>query len=205
MTALTKFQDKLISELTNEFNRLNPKQEALGKPKKFGASALLDCIDEEKKFNQTIDAYNKTMAKKLRKGFDENIAELTKEYKKLFDVTVGRFNGGTLDGGADEAFNSYNHSNNIYIGILSRTKMSSNGFNEFPYWEKAYVKIHASLTFETISITLDNGAKVSREKLTHISYHTGTYYDKSPKYVSIDDLIQNTPEIQRQLTYLMKP
>jgi hypothetical protein len=209
MTALTKFQEKLISDMTNEFNRLNPKQEATGKPKKFGANTLIDCIDEEKKFNQTMDAYNKTMAKKLRKGFDENIAELTKEYKKLFDVRVGYYRNNTplLWGGANEAFNSFNHSNDIYIGILSRIKEINKcgSFNTTYYWDMDYVKIYASLTFETISISLDNGSNVSRGKLTHISYHADSYYKNEPKYKSIDELIQNTPALQRQLTYLLKP
>ena len=86
MSNLTKFQDKLISELKGEFERINPR-EAESTNKRFSLATINKCINEEDNFMESIYSYNKKVIAKLKKQFFDELKKLTKlmiSWMKLF-------------------------------------------------------------------------------------------------------------------------
>lgn len=80
MTNLTKFQNQLISDLQNEFAKLNPPTSNDGR---FSINALKQSISDLEAFKDSIFKYNRTMALTLEQDFNAQIEKFNEEFSPV--------------------------------------------------------------------------------------------------------------------------
>ena len=89
MKNLTNFQQKLVDDLINEFERINPKEVETNTKKRFDLNAINEVIGEEGRLIDTMKKHNQTMIKVFENQFKEEIKAFKKEFGKLFDFQIG--------------------------------------------------------------------------------------------------------------------
>ena len=214
MENLTRFQASLISDLTNEFDRLNPKVDK-SKPKRFGVNTIMNCIDEEKSFIESVYAYNRGVKMKLREDLDRMTDDFMAEYEEYFNLTYGsKYSATNIWNGLemlfDESKNSVSESDELLIYIVSNTKQLERGSDTKDYCDgMKYIGIHVSFNVERVSITLDSGKEISLNKIKGFRFSSDSYYlykDKGffVQSTSLDGLIQNSKRIQQNIVSLIK-
>ena len=213
MENLTRFQASLISDLTNEFDRLNPKEDK-SKPKRFGIDTINNCINEEKAFIESIYAYNRAMKKKLKESFDRMTDEFMAEYEEYFHLIYGkRYSEKIIWNTIDTLFNveedKVEDSNELVIVVASNTKPFNRGSDKKDFADGMdYFTIH--VTFELIreKITLDSGKGISLNKIKGLRFSNYDYLYKGKDFEysanSLDGLIQICKQIQQTIVRLVK-
>jgi len=214
MENLTRFQATLIKDLTNEFDRLNPKVSS-NKPKRFGVDTIMNCINEETLFIQSINAYNREMKKKLREDLDMMTDDFMAEYEEYFHLVYGqKFNDiniwHSLETFFDENKNGVSESEELYIYVASNSKNLERG-SDVKDWcgGKEYFLIHVSFDLERVRITLDSGKVIDLNKIKGLRFSTDSYYlyrdkDFFVQSTSLDGLIQNSKRIQQRIVSMIK-
>lgn len=206
MSQLTDFQNELIKDLTAEFERLNPKVTESTKPNRFSIEMIENCLSEKQKFIDSVNRYNVSIAKVLKKTFDSEVKKVAKELDKYFTIQNGSYYGQLshdsdtyLFGGANKV--SQGTQSQLYI--VSRTKK-----DEFYRATHYFVSLQIYCRFKLItdSVTLKSGEVVNMHKIIGLKFSDKDYLNDKSSYIadSLDSFIQNNQMIQRRLIDMCK-
>lgn len=207
--ALTALQNKLINELSKEFTRLNPPI-GLGVKTPFSLKMIENSLEEEKKFISTISAHNVSMAKALKPSFEKQIKEITKEYSKLFNISVGnQYHNKKVCNDYDKAMledaSEAKTTNQAIIFFGSKTKTNTGWGYQYANGMQ-YVPIYCRFKTEKETLVLESGKEVSKQKIVGLTFcnNSWLYEDRESANFSdtIEEFFQNNPEVQRQIIRL---
>ena len=203
MANLTTFQEKLLKELTNEFNRINPQEKQNSGVKIFSLSSIDSCKNEEKKFIESIMKHNESMRKLFLKQFDNDIKAFKKEFGKVFDIQIGHyFRGNNKLSYGFEEFSKGNiqEHNEMYLFIVSKTK-DFRGNNDYYCNFKRYTQLYVGFNFENVNIVLESGKNVRMYKIIGLNYSNNTYLHRNSgstiNKASLHEFIQNSKSTQQ--------
>ena len=207
-TNLTNYQAKLISDLSKEFDKLNPKTEKVG-TSRFSINTINECITEEKKFYDTIEKYNNSMVLLLHKQFKEQIKDFEKEYKKLIRLTYGtEYNPTNIQNNINTLFNTTKKfensgSDECQINFVSEVKRSTDSDTRKYNDGRAFFTLYVSFKLERVKIELKSGKEIVMNKIIGLNFSTRNWLHKTDSYATnrntLDLLIQECQEVQKSI------
>jgi hypothetical protein len=214
MSNLTKFQEQLISDIQKEFNKLNTKEEANSKGKKFSMATIENCINEEEKFIGIIHKHNEKMVAAFSKIMLNEIKAFNKEFGKVIELkheylrhknsTQGLFSD-MVQTNKKSPKNNYK-TNETILYFVSKVKFNHSN-DQWNYFEGAdYREYYLDFKRELVSITLESGKQVQLFKIIGAQYLTKNWLhrDVSKKYDSLDEMLQLNDEVQRAMVQLVQ-
>ena len=203
--TLTTFQTKLINELTKEFAKLNPPTPVSDGKGRFSIAMIENSLNEKKRFYETTEKYNLTIAEMLKKSIMDEMKKFNKEFGKYLVIQNGRpkdqgviLEYTTVENLMTKAKNPSN-SNKAELGVKSKTPTSGYGFT-INVWFKTVVD----------TVTLQNSEVVKFPKIIGLIYSNGDAdsltknWDWVSSADSLDTLIQKSPKLHKDLTNLCK-
>jgi len=216
MSNLSDFQKKLINELTNEFDKLNPKQKVDNGVKRFSVGTINNCINEEEKFKQTMVKHNLTMLKVFVGQLKDDIKSFQKEFGKVFDFQVGlpKGNGVAVKKTIEELETATKNAplyisnyNEVQLFIISKKKyLEKSSTSTFdPCNGKLYTDCFVALKSVREKIVLESGKEVGFEKIVGLNYALYNHnYSSSNKqlFATLDGLIQGEKGMQQRMVNL---
>jgi hypothetical protein len=215
MGNLTKFQEKLISDIQKEFTKLNTKEEANSNGKKFTLATIENCINEEEKFIEIIRHHNEKMVVAFSKIVSDEIKDFNKEFGKVIELkhefsqnihsTQGSF-AHMVEKNKQSPKNDYKSSETV-LYFVSKVKFNRNSDHRFDYFNNAdYRTYFLDFKRELVSITLESGKKVMLFKIIGVQYFTKNWLhrENGNRYDSLDEMLQRDDEIQRALVQLVQ-
>ena len=210
MKNLTTVQEKLVNDLINQFEKLNPKP-TTSEGKRFGINTISEVLNEEQRLKDTMKKYNKTMMEVFIKQFDLELKNFKKEFGKLFDIQLGipKYPHNPHDkemwvnGSAKDISNGWNE---LYLFIVSKTKIYGGDSNSNFCNNKAYLGIYIDFRKETYHEKLETGKEIRMTKVVGLEYRIHSYLNKERGtiYNSLDELIQKEKFVQQRLVELSK-
>jgi virulence-associated protein VapD len=217
ISNLTPIQQGLITDLVNEFNKINPKPTS--GVSRFTFETISECLNEEERFFETLMKNNKTMIKLFEKQFKDDIKEFLKEFGKAFRVEQGYIwvnnePRNTMEQLIEEHLKGDNRrrldlsSSEVNLFFVSNKKdyRSFNGSDSrYDYFGNAYHRIYVDFNRERVTIKLQSGKEVSFYKVVGLKYYTNEWLhrDKGESYTSLDEFIQNNKTIQQRLVAMV--
>ena len=206
MSQLSEFQNKLIKDLTAEFERLNPKVTESTKPNRFSIEMIENCLSEKQRFIDSVNRYNVSIAKVLKKTFDSEVKKVAKELDKYFTIQNGSYYGKLLHDSDTYLFggaNKVSQGTQSQLYIVSRTKK-----DEYYRATHNFVSLQIYCRFKLItdSVTLKSGEVVNMHKIIGLKFSDKDYLNDKSSYIadSLDSFIQNNQMIQRRLIDMCK-
>lgn len=208
-TNISTYQAKLLSDLSKEFDKLNPKIK-VGITPKFSLKTINHCINEEKTFIETIAKYNVSIAQVLDKQFKAEIKAFEKEYKKVMYITFGkRYSETNISGTYDTMFKSSNNcggSRETEINFVSEVKRNTNSDTQRYNEGQAYHTIYCSYKTERAPITLQSGKRIELQRIVGFNFSTHDWLHKNNEYATnrntLDSLIQESKDVQQRIVYI---
>ena len=219
MKNLTNFQQKLVDDLINEFERINPKEVETNTKKRFDLNAINEVIGEEGRLIDTMKKHNQTMIKVFENQFKEEVKAFKKEFGKTFDFQIGyqvRNNEGYLTNRNDiaewlkynnEHLISPNESGEMRLFIVSKTRTAPSSDRANYCNGMACLELFADFKRERVEYTLETSKKVILFKIVGMQYrafHSYLYKEKTLNTSTIDELLQNNKDLQRRMVELIK-
>ena len=217
MSNLTKFQDKLISELKGEFERINPR-EAESTSKRFSLDTINKCINEEDNFKKSIYSYNKTVIAKLKKQFFDEFLQLSKEFDDLIVFQNGEIVNNKYDGllywyawDSFEAHYKDPQTSGVYteIALINTNKKNTcNDSTADKFGGCEYIKLTCLFKTEDERFELESGKIIKLFKVLGLRYTTKNWIHASDANTifgsTLDELIQIDKNLQQRIVELLK-
>ena len=205
MSNLTEFQAGLIEDLSREFQRLNPQKD--DKPKRFGVDTISKCIEEEDAFIASLDAYNDSMKKKLKDVFLVQTEAFYEEYGDHLSLQMGSLiSNNSIWHGMDALFgdNAVSPTDDIDLYLVSHTKRHDGDHDRCG--GKKYFKLYVSFVLNDCFLTLDSKKKITKKKIVGLRFSTRDWLsrEKGVERSTLDDLIQESSEVQQKIINLIK-
>jgi len=180
MTNLTKFQNQLISDLQNEFAKLNPPTSNDGR---FSINTLKQSISDLEAFKDSIFKYNRTMALTLEQDFNTQIEKFNKEFSPVkLEIRNHK-----------DIFNneySYEYPRNVDLTFYFEGEKDVNLYQGTVIFDIVSVKLE--LPYDTITFFKIKGLLWSR--LGWINR------DAANQYKSLDEFLQADKNFQAKIT-----
>jgi hypothetical protein len=211
MSNLTKFQDKLITELKGEFERINP-SEVKSTSKRFSLDTINKCINEEDDFRESVYSYNKKVIATLKKQFFDELKKLKKEFDNLIVFNDGHMVSNILWGGWESFEKHYKdpQTNSVYSEIIlvnTKKENPNNYTTSLRYFDgKDYRKITCLFETQSESIILESGKEIKLFKVIGLRYTTKDWLHLEGAVFgsSLDELIQIDKDLQQKIVALLK-
>jgi len=215
MSKLTDFQEKLINDLRNEFNKLNTKNEASSSSKKFSLATIQNCINEEEKFREVVSKHNLKMIDAFKKMMLKEFKEFEKEFGKVIDLkynfsTSIHSNSNTFDYLFERISEKPLHiasSNETNVYLVSKVNFGNFCDSRWNYFNNAkYFQIYLDFKVEQVCIELESGKKVQLPKIIGVQYLTKDWLrrENASSYSSLDEMLQMDKEIQKKVVELVQ-
>ena len=208
MANLTTFQEKLLKELTNEFNRINPQEKQNSGVKRFTLSSIDSCKNEETKFIESIKKHNESMRKLFLKQFDNDIKQFKKEFGKAFDIQIGYVNKynslKTINNGLETFSNDkIADYNEMYVFIVSKTQAYTYNDNYNYCNNKKYTQLYVGFKFVRVDIVLESEKNVRMYKVVGLNYSNKDYLSNKGgdaiNKSTLDEFIQSSKYTQQKM------
>ena len=214
MSNLTKFQEQLISDIQKEFTKLNTKEEANSKGKKFTLATIENCINEEEKFIEIVQKHNEKMIATFSKMMLKEIKDFNKEFGKVIEL---KYEFTKYENSKQGLFSYMVETNNkspkdeyksyeTILYFVSRVKFNR-AHKDWNYFNNAdYRTYYLDFKREVVSITLESGKKVHLYKIIGAQYLTKDWLNREngKKYDSLDEMLQRDDEVQRAMVQLVQ-
>lgn len=186
MTNLTTFQNQLISDLQNEFAKLNPASPTSGK---FTIAAVKQDIDSEKEFRESLFNYNKIIAEQLQEDFCKQIDAFNREFSPV-RITWGNY------AGQDKVDHMF--SDDYHIKKPHHAEIGLSFTNE-----KGSVKLYVLYDFKPVEIETTSNT-ISLLKITGLLWTRRSWVHRNssaaPMYKTFDEFVQNDKSFQQDIT-----
>lgn len=186
MTNLTTFQNQLISDLQNEFAKLNPASPTSGK---FTIAAVKQDIDSEKQFRESVFNYNKTIAQQLQEDFCNQIDTFNREFSPVtikWDYYAGQDRADHMF--SDDYSMKNPHSAEIGLSFIN---------------DKDSVKLYVLYDFKPVEIETTSNT-IRLYKITGLLWTRRSWVRRkssdAPMYKTFDEFVQNDKSFQRDIT-----
>lgn len=180
MTNLTKFQNQLISDLQNEFAKLNPPTSNDGR---FSINTLKQSITDLEAFKDSLFEYNRTMALTLEQEFNSQIEKFNEEFSPV-KLEVRNYK---------DIFNdeySYKYPQNVDLAFYFEGERDTNRYQ-------------GKVTFDVVSVKLElpyDTVTLCKIKGLHWSRFGGLNRTETNQYKSLDDFLQADKNFQHHIT-----
>lgn len=186
MTNLTTFQNQLISDLQNEFAKLNPASPTSGK---FTIAAVKQDIDSEKQFRESVFNYNKTIAQQLQEDFCNQIDTFNREFSPViikWDYYAGQDNADRMF--SDDYTMKNPHSAEIGLSFIN---------------DKDGAKLYVLYDFKPVEIETTSNT-IRLYKITGLLWTRRNWVRRkssdAPMYKTFDEFVQNDKSFQQDIT-----
>jgi len=216
METLTKNQNELIKNLVAEFQKMNSSNVVVNKSGRFTAQSIVECINEKQKVIDEIKKYNSEIFGFLIKNIEKEIEMFKAEFGNLFNIQIGRIGAaGFLSNykyDIDLATNYFKERNGndlrsveVQIFIVSKKRQYTCD-SRYNYCNgMTYQMLYISFDTERITTKLESGETFETYKLKDISFKMRDYLnDNTPKYKTIDELIQNENSVKQKMVAMCK-
>jgi len=183
MNNLTKFQNQLITDLQNEFAKLNPP--TTQDSGRFSIATLKKDVQEVDAFKKSIWDYNKKMSAMLKESMLEQIEQFNKEFapvKLHFDSKLSMFSEDS----------DYYYAKNPYHAEV-----------ELKFGSDQYVGLY--ILYNTTRVTITTSCEtISLSKIKGLMWSTRGWVCRNEAsgvhYATLEDFIQQNTEFQRRIT-----
>jgi hypothetical protein len=183
MNNLTKFQNQLITDLQNEFAKLNPP--ATQDSGRFSIATLKKDVQEVDSFKKSIWDYNIKMSIMLEKSMHEQIEQFNKEFAPVnlyFDKRLRMFS---------------EDSDYYYI------KNPNSADAQLSFEKQEYIGLY--VLFNTTRVTITTSCEtISMRKITGLLWSTRSSLCRNDSeavhYATLEDFVQQNKNFQRKIT-----
>jgi hypothetical protein len=217
---LTKTQQELVDGIIGEFNNINAKDASKKMDGRFTLASVRKCEDDKQEFTRNINLHNSAMLDFFREKVLSDIKELTEEFESVIDVKLYRDyadidcdNLGMLSQLKDDWMNKeHRHSSNttkaiqIQAYFVSKTKTQKVEYNQSRFDARVvgsamFFKAFITPKADWASIVLEDGTNYRMLKIngTQYSLHDWLCDGDYPSYSSLDEMLQNSKDFQRQI------
>lgn len=217
---LTKTQQELVDGIIGEFNNINAKDASKKTDGRFTLASVRKCESDKEEFTRNIDLHNSAMLSLFREKVLSDINEFTKEFGSVIDVKLCRKYADSnmsnhqmlLELKDDWMDKEHRHSSSttkakqIKAYFVSKTKTQKAEWNQSRF-EK--INVDSAMFFTAFitpkadwaSIVLEDGTYYRMLKInsTQYSLHDWLCDGDYPSYSSLDEMLQNSKDFQRQI------
>jgi len=217
---LTKTQQELVDGIIGEFNNINAKDASKKSDGRFTLASVRKCEHDKEEFIQNINIHNSAMLSLFREKVLSDINEFTKEFGSVIDVKLCREYADPnmsnhqmlLQLKDDWMDKEHRHSSSttkakqIKAYFVSKTKTQKVEYNQSRFGE---INIGSAMFFNAFitpkadwaSIVLEDGTNYRMLKINGIQYslHDWLRDGDYPSYSSLDEMLQNSKDFQRQI------
>jgi len=217
---LTKTQQELVDGIIGEFNNINAKDASKKTDGRFTLASVRKCEHDKERFIQNINLHNSIMLGIIRGKVLSDIMEFTEEFGSVIDVKLCReyadpnmSNHQMLlelkDDWMDKEHRHSSHTTKakqIKAYFVSKTKTQKVESHQSRF-EK--INIDSAMFFTAFitpksdwaTIILEDGTNYRMLKInsTQYSLHDWLHDERYPSYSSLDEMLQNSKDFQRQI------
>jgi hypothetical protein len=217
---LTKTQQELVDGIIGEFNNINAKDASKKTDGRFTLASVRKCEHDKEEFTRNINLHNSAMLSLFREKVLSDINEFTKEFGSVIDVKLCReyadpdmSNHQMLlelkDNWMDK---DHRHSSSttkakqIKAYFVSKTKTQKvddhqSSFEKINIGSAMFFKAFITPKANWATIILEDGTNYRMLKInsTQYSLHDWLHDERYPSYSSLDEMLQNSKDFQRQI------
>ena len=217
---LTKTQQELVDGIIGEFNNINAKDASKKSDGRFTLASVRKCEHDKEEFTRNIDLHNSAMLDFFREKVLSDIKEFTEEFGSVIDVKLCRdYADIDLDNlemlsqlKDDWMDKEHRHSSSttkakqIKAYFVSKTKTQKvechqSRFEKINIGSAMFFKAFITPKADWASIILEDGTNYRMLKIngTQYSLHDWLHDGDYPSYSSLDEMLQNSKDFQRQI------
>jgi hypothetical protein len=217
---LTKTQQELVDGIIGEFNNINAKDASKKSDGRFTLASVRKCEHDKQEFTRNINLHNSAMLDFFREKVLSDVKEFTEEFGSVIDVKlyrdcadIDRDNFEMLSQLKDDWMGKeHRHSSNttkaiqIQAYFVSKTKTQKAEYSRSRFKE---INIGSAMFFDAFitpkadwaTIVLEDGTNYRMLKIngTQYSLHDWLCDERYPSYSSLDEMLQNSKDFQRQI------
>jgi len=217
---LTKTQQELVDGIIGEFNNINAKDASKKTDGRFTLASVRKCEHDKEEFIQNINLHNSIMLGIIREKVLSDIKGFTKEFGSVIDVKLYRdYADVNLDNletlsqlKNDWMDKEHRHSSSttkakqIKAYFVSKTKTQKvdchqSRFEKINIDSAMFFKAFITPKSDWATIILEDGTNYRMLKIsgTRYSLHDWLHDGDYPSYSSLDEMLQNSKDFQRQI------
>jgi len=217
---LTKTQQELVDGIIGEFNNINAKDASKKTDGRFTLASVRKCEHDKEEFIRNMNLHNSAMLSLFREKVLSDINEFTQEFGSVIDVKLCREYADPnmsnhqmlLELKDDWMDKEHRHSpgttkaKQIKAYFVSKTKTQKVDYKQSRFGE---INIGSAMCFvafitpkaDWASIVLEDGTNYRMLKIsgTQYSLHDWLRDGDYPSYSSLDEMLQNSKDFQRQI------
>jgi hypothetical protein len=217
---LTKTQQELVDGIIGEFNNINAKDASKKSDGRFTLASVRKCEHDKEEFIRNMNLHNSAMLSLFREKVLSDINEFTQEFGSVIDVKLCREYADPnmsnhqmlLELKDDWMDKEHRHSpgttkaKQIKAYFVSKTKTQKVDYKQSRFGE---INIGSAMCFvafitpkaDWASIVLEDGTNYRMLKIsgTQYSLHDWLRDGDYPSYSSLDEMLQNSKDFQRQI------
>lgn len=217
---LTKTQQELVDGIIGEFNNINAKDASKKSDGRFTLASVRKCEHDKEEFIRNMNLHNSAMLSLFREKVLSDINEFTQEFGSVIDVKLcGEYADPNMSNHQmllelkdDWMDKEHRHSpgttkaKQIKAYFVSKTKTQKVDYKQSRFGE---INIGSAMCFvafitpkaDWASIVLEDGTNYRMLKIsgTQYSLHDWLRDGDYPSYSSLDEMLQNSKDFQRQI------
>jgi hypothetical protein len=217
---LTKTQQELVDGIIGEFNNINAKDASKKTDGRFTLASVRKCEHDKEEFIRNMNLHNSAMLSLFREKVLSDINEFTQEFGSVIDVKLCREYADPnmsnhqmlLELKDDWMDKEHRHSTSttkskqIKAYFVSKTKTQKVDYKQSRFGE---INIGSAMCFvafitpkaDWATIVLEDGTNYRMLKINGIQYslHDWLRDGDYPSYSSLDEMLQNSKDFQRQI------
>jgi len=217
---LTKTQQELVDGIIGEFNNINAKDASKKTDGRFTLASVRKCEHDKEEFIRNMNLHNSAMLSLFREKVLSDINEFTQEFGSVIDVKLcGEYADPNMSNHQmllelkdDWMDKEHRHSTSttkakqIKAYFVSKTKTQRVDYKQSRFGE---INIGSAMFFKAFitpksnwaSIVLEDGTNYRMLKINGIQYslHDWLRDGDYPSYSSLDEMLQNSKDFQRQI------
>jgi len=217
---LTKTQQELVDGIIGEFNNINAKDASKKTDGRFTLASVRKCEHDKEEFIRNMNLHNSAMLSLFREKVLSDINEFTQEFGSVIDVKLcGEYADPNMSNHQmllelkdDWMDKEHRHSpgttkaKQIKAYFVSKTKTQKvdyrqSRFGEINIGSAMFFKAFITPKADWASIVLEDGSHYRMLKIsgTQYSLHDWLCDGDYPSYSSLDEMLQNSKDFQRQI------